>query len=146
MAGTLKWYGNGLLKVCQGAINLETDTIKAMVTTVAYVPDQDAHVFRSSVTNEIAASGDYVAGGVATDVACTYDAATNQVRITVPDVVLNNTSITNGRVVVLYKSRGGVASADELIAFGIHDTDQTSSNGTFTLDFGAPSLTLTVAA
>lgn len=145
MAGTLKWYGNGLLKALTGGINLETDTFKAMLTTVAYVPDQDAHVFRSSVTNEVAASGDYVAGGVAVDISVLYDAASNQVRVTIPDAVLNNTSITNGRVVVVYKARGGAAGADELVFFGVHDTDQTSSNGTFTIDFPAPAATLTVA-
>lgn len=35
MAATIKWYGNGLLKVATGAIDFDTDTFKAMLTTSA---------------------------------------------------------------------------------------------------------------
>lgn len=146
MAAPLKWYGQGLVKALTGQIVFGTDTLKAMLCTVAYVPDQDAHVFRSSVTNEVAASGDYVAGGVVLDgIAVSYDAATNQARININDEVLANTTIT-ARVVVIYKSRGGAAAADELVAFGINDADVVSSAGNYTLDFPVPALYVAAGA
>src|SRR5260370_21192542 len=42
------------------------DTIKVMLATASYTPDQTNHQFKSSVTNEVAfGSGNYTAGGVA---------------------------------------------------------------------------------
>ena len=45
-----------------GSINYGTDTFKMMLTTSAYVADKDAHLKRSSVTNEVTGTG-YTAGG-----------------------------------------------------------------------------------
>lgn len=145
MAATLKWYGQGLQKVIQGLIDLDTDTFKVMITTSTYVPNQDTHVFRSDVTNEVAASGTYAAGGLTLGAATvTYDAATNEVRITWADVSATSATIT-GRVLVIYKSRGGVATADELVAYGVEAADVVSTNGTFTVDLPSPTLVVTAA-
>jgi hypothetical protein len=44
------------------SIDLDTDTIKVLLVTSAYTPDQDAHTKRSDVTNEVSGTG-YTAGG-----------------------------------------------------------------------------------
>lgn len=144
MAAALKWFGLGLKNNAIGNIDFDTDTFKVMICTSTYVPNQDTHEFRSSVTNEVAPSGTYVAGGLSLGSATvTYDAATNEVRITWADVSATSATIT-GRVLVIYKARGGAASADELVCYGVESADVISTAGTFTIDL--PSPTLTIAA
>ena len=48
--------------VMNGSIDLDTDTIKVLLVTSAYTPDQDTHTKHSDVTNEVSGTG-YTAGG-----------------------------------------------------------------------------------
>ena len=144
MSGTFHWYGNGLLKLAQGSIDLDTDTFKIMLTTSTYVPNQDTHVFRSDVTNEVVGTG-YTAGGATlTGVSVTYDAASNQMRVSWTDPTWPTSTIT-ARTAVIYKSRGGASTADELLAYCTEASDISSSGATFTVDLAAPTLTLTAS-
>lgn len=61
-------YGNLLVKMANKEIDLDTDQIKAMLTTSTYTPNRDTHAYKSDVTNEITGTG-YSAGGVV--VTCT---------------------------------------------------------------------------
>ena len=54
MANTI--YNSFLVNVLNGDIDMDTDTIKVMLTN-GYVPDRDAHNFRDDVTGEVVASG-----------------------------------------------------------------------------------------
>jgi hypothetical protein len=145
MAGTWKWFGNGLLKVATGAIDLDTDTFKILLTTSTYTPNQDTHDFRDDVTNEVTGTG-YTAGGATlAGVSVTYDATSNEVRISWTDPTWASSTIT-ARTAVIYKSRGGAATADELVAFCTNDADVSSTAGTFTVDLPAPTLRITAAA
>lgn len=145
MAGTWKFYGNAVVKLVTGQIDLDTDTFKVMLAQSGYTPNQDTHDFRDDVTNEVGASGTYVAGGATlAGVAVTYDAASNQVRIKWNDVQFTGATIT-ARTAVIYKSRGGAASADELLAYCTEAADVTSTAGTYTIDLSDPTLTLTVS-
>ncbi len=144
MAGTWKWYGEGLANVVKGAIDLDTDTFKMILTTSAYTPNQDTHNFRDDVTNEVVGTG-YTAGGATlAGVSVTYDTATNEVRISWTDPTWPSSTIT-ARTAVIYKSRGGAASADELLAYCTEASDITSTAGTFTVDLPAPTLKITAA-
>lgn len=139
MSGTLTWYGNGLLAVARGNIDLDTDTFKMMLTTSSYTPNQDTHDFRDDVTNEITGTG-YTAGGVTlSGVSVTYDAGSNQVRISWTDPTWAAASFT-ARTAVIYKSRGGAASADELLAYVTESGDVTATGATFTVDLPVPAL------
>lgn len=147
MAATWKWFGNGLLAVANGDVDFSVDTFKVMLTTSTYTPDQDAHNFRDDVTNEVAPSGTYAAGGITLG-SCTvsYDTASNEVRILWADVSATSATIT-ARHAIIYKSRGGAASADELIAYASESGDVTSTAGTFTIDMPATAvLKITAAA
>jgi hypothetical protein len=140
MSGTWTWYGNGMLKVMTGQIDLDTDTLKIMLTTSAYTPNQDTHDFRDDVTNEVGASGTYASGGgTIAGKSVTYDSATNEVRFVWDDLSFTGATIT-ARVAVLYKSRGGAASADELIAYCVESSDVSSTASTFTVDVPATSV------
>lgn len=144
MAGTFKWYGQGLLNIAKGSIDLDTDTFKIMLTTSAYTPNQDTDDFRNDVTNEITGTG-YTAGGATlSGVSVTYDAASNQVRISWTDPTWTTATLT-ARTAVIYKSRGGASSADELVAYCTEASDVTSTAATFTVDLASPTLTLTAA-
>lgn len=145
MSGTWKWYGNGLLKAQQGLIDFDTDTFKLMLTTSTYTPNQDTHDFRDDVTNEVGASGTYSAGGATlAGVSVSYDSATNEVRIAWTSPSFTSATIT-ARTAVIYKSRGGAASADELVAYCTEASDISSTAGTFTVTLPSPTLKITAA-
>lgn len=139
MAGTWNWYGAGLLAAVTGTIDLNTDTFKIMLTTSTYTPVKDTHDFRDDVTNEVSGTG-YTAGGATlAGVSVTYDAATDQVQISWTDPTWSGSTIT-ARTAVIYKSRGGASSADELLAYCTEAGDIVSTGGTFTVDLPAPTL------
>lgn len=141
---TAVWYGNGALALAKGAIDFDTDTFKVMLTTNSYTPNQDTHDFRDDVTNEITGTG-YTAGGeTLAGVSVTYDSASNEVRILWTDTVWSGASFT-ARNAVIYKSRGGASSADELVAYIPFGSDQTVTASTFTLDYTTSALKITVA-
>lgn len=146
MAGTWKWYGTAIEKMAEGSIDLDTDTFKLMLTTVTYVPNQDTDAFRSTPeANEVGASGTYAAGGATLSGGTfAYDAGSNEYRIAWTSPAFTSATIT-ARVAVIYKSRGGASSADELLAYCIESGNVTSTAGTFTVTLPSPTLTITAA-
>ena len=46
-----------------GAVDYDTDTFYVMLLAAAYTPNFDTHTRRSDLTNEVANSGTYAAGG-----------------------------------------------------------------------------------
>lgn len=118
-------------KVLTGSIDLDTDTFKCMLVTSAYTPNKDTHDFRDDVTNEVIGAG-YTAGGATVTVGVTDDTANDRQDIALGSISLGSSTIT-ARGAVYYKSRGGAASADEIIAYIDFGSDIISSNGTFAL-------------
>ena len=55
-------YNSFKRDIMNGSIDLDTDTIKVMLVTSTYTPNQDTHTKRSDVTNEVSGTG-YTAGG-----------------------------------------------------------------------------------
>jgi hypothetical protein len=130
VAVTAFFFGVGMQKIQNGNVDLDTDTFKAMLTTSAYTPNQDTHDFRDDVTNEIVGTG-YTAGGVTlASLTLTYDTATNEVRWDFADPSWTGASFTARRMIV-YKWRGGAASADELVMWVDFGADETVTLGTF---------------
>ncbi len=117
--------------LARGAIDLDTDTFKVMLTTSAYAEDKDAHLKRSAVTNEVTGTG-YTAGGATTSVTVTKDTANDRLDISIGAASWPTSTIT-ARKAVIYKSRGGASSADELVAVIDFGSDVVSTAGTFTL-------------
>jgi hypothetical protein len=101
----------------KGNIDMESDTIKCMLVTSSYTENKDTHTKRSDITNEITATG-YTAGGKTCTVAIATDTATDRTTYTIQSVNWPGYSGTSAKA-VFYKSRGGAASADELI--GVDD-------------------------
>lgn len=125
-------YNSFIRDVLTGAIDMDTDTFKVMLTTSAYTENKDAHTKRSDVTNEVTGTG-YTAGGAATTVTvAAVDTANDDVEITIGAGSWATSTIT-ARKAVIYKSRGGASSADELVAVIDFASDVISTAGTFTL-------------
>jgi hypothetical protein len=135
MAVTAKWYGQSLLKALNKEIDFDTDTIKVMLCTSAYTPDQDAHVYKDvSVTNEVTGTG-YTAGGATlASKTITYTGATNIIALDAADVTWASSTIT-ARYAVIYDD--SPASSKPLLAYVDFGADQASNNGNFTITWDA---------
>lgn len=119
-----------------GSIDLDTDTINVMLVTSTYSPNQDTHTKRSDITNEVVGTG-YVAGGSSLGgKSVSVDNTDNEGVFDANDVTWATSTIT-ARGAVLYKSRGGASSADELIAYLDFSTDKISSAGDFVISWNA---------
>jgi hypothetical protein len=81
----------------------------------------------------------YTAGGVTS--ACTVTKDTANDRVTLSFAAVNwATSTITARAAVIYKSRGGASSADELVCYVDFGGDVSSSSATFSL--GSSTITL----
>lgn len=117
----------------KGNIDFDTDTFKVMLVTSSYSPNKDTHDFRDDVTNEVSGTG-YTAGGAAVTVTVNaVDTANDREEITLGGASWPTSTITAAGA-VYYKSRGGAASADEIIAYIDFGGNVVSSGGTFTLN------------
>lgn len=129
MAVTAKMYGNALLKALNKEVNYVSDTIKVMLCSSTYVPDQDAHIYKSSVTDEVVGTG-YTAGGIAlANKTMTYNGATNTITLDADDITWSTSTIT-ARYAVIYDSTG-TDSTSALLGYIDFGTDQVSSAGDF---------------
>jgi hypothetical protein len=131
-------YNSFVDDMARGAIDLDTDTFKVLLVSSAYSPNKDTDLKRSAVTNEVSGTG-YTAGGVTS--ACTVTKDTANDRVTLSFAAVNwATSTITARAAVIYKSRGGASSADELVCYVDFGGDVSSSSATFSL--GSSTITL----
>ena len=125
-------YNHALDNAARGTIDFDTDTFKVMLVTSAYTDNKDTHVFRREVTNEVCGAGS-TAGGNTFTVTVTKDDANDRIDISLGGTTWPTSTIT-ARKAVYYKSRGGAATADEIIAVNDFGSDVISTGGTFTLN------------
>lgn len=107
-------HTKGVQSILKNDIDPDVAAFKALLTSDSYAPNGDTHDFRDSVTNELAASGGYVAGGFAVTVSVSRDDANNRVDITFSGFTVDPATFSASKV-VYYRARGGASSADELI-------------------------------
>lgn len=120
----------------RGNIDWDSDSFKIMLVTSTYSPNKGTHTKRSDVTNEVT-STNYSAGGKAVTVTIAKDASGHKETMTFTD--LNWTPVTiTARGAVVYKTRGGASSADELVCYLDFGSDITATLGTFAVAFGTP--------
>lgn len=145
MAVTAFVYGGFLQSVMNKEADLDSDTVKVMLCTSSYTPNQDTHRYKSSVTNEVSGSG-YTAGGATlTSVSATYSASTNTFTFDAADVSWASSTIT-ARYAVFYDDTPAASTAKPLIAYWDFGADVSSSGGPFALTFDAAGIfTATVA-
>ena len=124
-------YNSAVDDMARGAIDFDTDTFKVMLVTSSYTPNKDTHDKRDDVTNEVSGTG-YTAGGVTSACTVTKDTANDRVTLSFAAVNWASSTIT-ARAAVIYKSRGGASSADELVCYVDFGADVSSSSATFSL-------------
>lgn len=122
---------------CQkGNIDLDVDTFYMLLVTSAYTENKD-HNRRDDITDEVAAGGGYTAGGSAVTLTPTLDTANDRQDITIGSVNWPTSTITAAGAVI-YKSRGGASSADELVCFLDFGGNVVSTGATFTVTPSSP--------
>jgi hypothetical protein len=140
-----KLYGNFLLKALNKEVDFDSDTIKVALLTSSYTPDQDAHDYFNDVsTYEVTGTG-YTAGGYTlASKTATYDSATNVIVLDAADVTWSSSTIT-ARYAVVYDATG-TASTSALIGYVDFGSDQSSTNGNFTITWDSTGIVrITVA-
>lgn len=100
-----KLYSNFILNTVEKKIDLSQDTIKGMLVTSVYTPNQISHALKSDVTGEVTTSS-YPAGGVAlTGVSITIDPITGAVTLFCDNIDVSSLTATY-RCLVLYDVSG----------------------------------------
>jgi len=119
--------------IMDGTIDLDTDTIKVALMTNAFTPNIDTHHFWSDVSANEASGSGYTAGGQAlTTKAVATDDTNDRGTFDADDPSWASTTIT-ARYAIIYKDTG-VAATSPLIGCWDFGSDQSSSNGTFTIN------------
>jgi hypothetical protein len=121
-------YTSFFRDLLKGDIDLDTATVKALLTTNSYTENKD-HDRRDDVTNEITATG-YTAGGLTlTPVISAVDTANDRVTLTLPTATWSGFTGTARRLV--YYVSTGTAANDPLIACVDFGSDVTRTAQTF---------------
>lgn len=129
-------YNSCIRDAVTGAIDFDTDTFKMMLVTSSYTASK-AHDKRDDITNEVTGTG-YTSGGNACSVSvAAVDNTNNDVEISFTVTSWTSATIT-ARAGVIYKSRGGASSADELVGYVDFGSDVSSTNGTFAVTVSSP--------
>lgn len=140
-----KLYGNFLLKALNKEVDFDSDTIKVALLSSSYTPDQDVHDYYNDVsTYEVSGTG-YTAGGSAlASKTATYDSANNVIVLDAADTTWASSTIT-ARYAVIYDSTG-TSSTSALIGYVDFGSDQSSTNGNFTITWDSTGIVrITVA-
>lgn len=141
-----KLYGNFLAQALNKEVDWDSDTIKVALLTNSYTPDQDAHNYYDDVVaNEVTGTG-YTAGGITlANKTNTYNAGTNTIVLDADDVTWSSSTIT-ARYAVIYDATPATNATKPLIGYVDFGSDQSSSNGNFTITWDATGIVrITVA-
>lgn len=134
MAVTSFIYGQAVLSVANKEVDFDTDALKVMLCTSAYVPNRSNHRYKSSITGEVTGAG-YTAGGkTLQNVSRTYEATLNQVRIFADPVVWGSSTLT-ARYAVIYDDTPAVNKP--LIGYIDFGQDMSSNNSNLEITFNA---------
>lgn len=133
-------YNSFFHDILAGNINCGSDTFKCLLVTSSYTPDK-AHDRRNDVTNEVSGTG-YTAGGNSCTITVNAVDNTNNQQTVDFSVTSWTSSTITARGAVIYKSRGGTSSSDELVCYLDLGADQSTSSGTFSLSFSSAPLIL----
>lgn len=129
-------YNSCIRDAIVGSIDFDSDTFKMMLVTSSYTPSK-SHSKRSDITNEVSGTGYTTGGNSCTATVASVDNVGNDVEISFTVTTWASSTIT-ARGGVIYKSRGGSSSADELVGYVDFGSDVSSTNGDFTVTVSSP--------
>lgn len=141
-----KLYGNFLKQALNKEIDFDTDTIKVALVSASYTPNQDTHDYWDDVnTYEVTGTGYTTGGATLASKTSTYDSGTNTIVLDAADVTWSSSTIT-ARYAVVYNDSGASAAAKALIGYVDFGSNQSSTNGNFTITWDATGIVrITVA-
>ena len=141
-----KLYGQFLQQALIKDIDWDTDTNKVALLTNSYTPDQDAHNYLDDViANEVSGTGYTTGGNTLANKTNTYNSATNVIVLDADDTTWSSSTIT-ARYAVVYDATPATNATKPLIGYVDFGSDQSSSNGNFTITWDATGIVrITVA-
>jgi hypothetical protein len=107
------------------------DAFKMMLVTSSYTPNKDTHNDRADVTNEVAATGGYTAGGKVVTCTVARDNATDKVTLTFGAESWPDSTITAAAAVVYFDT--GTAADDILVFYNDFGGNIVTSGTTFSV-------------
>lgn len=144
MAVTAKMYSNANKTFLGGSsIDLDSDTLKVMLCTSTYTPNQNTHDFKDDVTNEVTGTG-YTAGG-ATLGSVTLVTSGTTTTLDAADTSWATSTIT-ARYAVVYDSTPATDATRPLLCYVDFGADVVSSGGTFQITWDATGICTWTAA
>lgn len=102
--------------VIRGNISILGGTFKMLLVTDRYTPDETGHTRRSDITDEAIGEG-YTEGGISVELSVISDTSNSTTNVRIAQVDFENVTI-GARGCVVYCSRGGAATEDELVCYG----------------------------
>lgn len=108
MAVTPTQYGLFLESLYEGRIDIRNDPLMFMICTASYTPSQNAHKFRSVVTNEIIGSGYSAGGKQIMGAAIAYTGSNKTLTLTGSPLAWPLVTWSNARYGVIYVARDGI--------------------------------------
>jgi hypothetical protein len=141
-----KLYGNFLAKALNKEVDFDSDTIKVALVSSSYTPNQDTHDYWDDVVaNEVTGTGYTSGGATLASKTVTYDSANNVIVLDAADVTWASSTIT-ARYAVVYDDSGSTNAAKALIGYVDFGSDQSSTNGNFTITWDSTGIVrITVA-
>ena len=141
-----KLYGNFLKQALNKEVDWDSDTIKVALLSSSYTPNQDTHDYYDDVSSyEVTGTGYTTGGATLASKTSTYDGANNVIVLDAADVTLSSSTIT-ARYAVVYDDSGASAAAKALIGYVDFGSDQSSTNGNFTITWDSTGIVrITVA-
>jgi hypothetical protein len=134
MAVSAKVYTLFQKSLANKEVDLDSDTLKVMLCTSTYTPNQDTHQYKSSITNEVTGTG-YTATG-ATLGSVTVTNSGHVVTLDAADTSWTTSTIT-ARYAVVYDSTPASDATRPLICYVDFGADVVSSGGTFQITWDA---------
>ena len=145
MAVSAKYYGKFFTSAFTKKVDLSADTIKVMLCTSSYTPDQDTHDFKDDVTNEVTGTGYSAGGATLSSPTLTYTGGTNTLAFDGGDVSWAGSTLT-ARYAVVYDSTPGTDATRPLIMYVDFGADVSTTAGTLTITWDSAGLaSVTVA-
>ena len=141
-----KLYGQFLSKALNKEVDWDSDTIKVALVSSSYTPNQDTHTYWSDVVSyEVTGTGYTTGGQTLGSKTVTYDSANNVIILDAADTTWSSSTIT-ARYAVVYDDSGATNASKALIGYVDFSSDQSSTNGNFTITWDSTGIVrITVA-
>lgn len=139
-----KVYGKAMQAMANKQIDFDSDTVKVLLCTSTYTPNQDTHDYvDTDITNELTGGG--YARVTLTGKTVTYDGASNTLTLDCDNVLFPALTAANVRYAVFFIDTGTPATSP-LLCYWDFESNLAPSAQDLTLTISASGLVTAVAA